>query len=132
MIRSERAEDIEAISRVTVEAFRTHPISRQTEHFIIHALRAASALRHAAAGAMKRKKPARKPDAARGRVWLLCIGGGGGSRTRVRKSSAAASTRLVPDLRFASEASRGRDPSSAILCVGSPHPPQEIGIGYPG
>src|SRR5512145_891276 len=59
-------------------------------------------------------------------------GGGGGSRTRVRKSSAAASTRLVPDLRFASEASRGRDPSPAILCVVSPHPPQEIRIGYPG
>jgi len=44
MIRSEGAEDIEAISRVTVEAFRNHPISRQTEHFIIQALRAAGAL----------------------------------------------------------------------------------------
>jgi hypothetical protein len=64
-------------------------------------------------------------------VWRN-FGGGGGSRTRVRKPSAAASTRLVPDLSFASEASRGRDPSSAILCLVSPHPPQEIRVGYPG
>jgi len=44
ILRHERATDLEAISRVTIEAFRNHPISKQTEHFIIRALRAAGAL----------------------------------------------------------------------------------------
>ena len=79
-----------------------------------------------------KRKPVTPENDPRETGLSFLNGGGGGSRTRVRKSSAAASTRLVPDLRFASEASRGRDPSPAILCLVSPRPPQEIGIGYPG
>ena len=37
-------KDIEAITQVTIAAFENHPISHQTEHFIINALRAAGAL----------------------------------------------------------------------------------------
>jgi putative acetyltransferase len=44
LIRSERPEDIEAISEVTIAAFKTLPISQHTEQFIIKALRAAGAL----------------------------------------------------------------------------------------
>ena len=43
-IRSETNKDIEAISEVTIAAFRTLEISNQTEQFIIGALRAAGAL----------------------------------------------------------------------------------------
>jgi len=44
LIRQERPEDIEAISEVTIAAFKTLPISQHTEQFIIKALRAAGAL----------------------------------------------------------------------------------------
>lgn len=44
IIRNETASDIEAISEVTMAAFRDHPISSHTEQFIIQALRAANAL----------------------------------------------------------------------------------------
>jgi putative acetyltransferase len=44
LIRSETSADIGAIAEVTVAAFRTLAISRQTEHFIVAALRAAGAL----------------------------------------------------------------------------------------
>ena len=44
IIRKETTSDIEAISQVTKAAFRTLPISNQTEQFIIEALRAAGAL----------------------------------------------------------------------------------------
>jgi putative acetyltransferase len=44
IIRPETDADIEAIAEVTKAAFENHPISRQTEHFIIAALRAANAL----------------------------------------------------------------------------------------
>jgi putative acetyltransferase len=44
IIRNERETDGEAITAVTVAAFEDHPISNQTEHFIVHALRAAGAL----------------------------------------------------------------------------------------
>lgn len=44
IIRGERASDVEAIDRVTRAAFENHPYSRQTEQFIIRALRAAGAL----------------------------------------------------------------------------------------
>jgi putative acetyltransferase len=44
VIRKETAADIEAITEVTVAAFRTLPISHHTEQFIIKALRAAGAL----------------------------------------------------------------------------------------
>ncbi|MBN2129078.1 MAG: N-acetyltransferase [Sedimentisphaerales bacterium] len=44
MIRSERDSDIEAIFEVTALAFQNHPISHQTEQFIVNALRAAGAL----------------------------------------------------------------------------------------
>ena len=44
IIRKETTSDIEAISQVTIAAFRTLPISNQTEQFIIEALRAAGAL----------------------------------------------------------------------------------------
>lgn len=44
IVRDETVDDIEAITEVTVAAFDDHPISHQTEHFIVHALRAAGAL----------------------------------------------------------------------------------------
>ena len=44
IIRKEEHSDIEAITEVTIAAFKDHPISRQTEHFIINALRLADAL----------------------------------------------------------------------------------------
>ena len=44
IIRQEKNTDIEAITQVTIAAFENHPISRQTEHFIINALRSAGAL----------------------------------------------------------------------------------------
>jgi putative acetyltransferase len=43
-VRDERPSDVEAIGRVTRAAFADHPLSRQTEHFIVNALRAAGAL----------------------------------------------------------------------------------------
>ena len=43
-IRPETPSDIAAIDDVTVAAFRNHPISHQTEQFIIAALRAADVL----------------------------------------------------------------------------------------
>jgi len=43
-IRLERASDVDAIGQVTQAAFKNHPISRQTEHYIVEALRAANAL----------------------------------------------------------------------------------------
>jgi putative acetyltransferase len=44
IIRKEENTDFDAITEVTIAAFQDHPISRQTEHFIIKALRAADAL----------------------------------------------------------------------------------------
>lgn len=44
IIRKESASDIEAITEVTIAAFKDHPISRHTEQFIVKALRAAGAL----------------------------------------------------------------------------------------
>jgi putative acetyltransferase len=44
LIRCETGADVEAIREVTVSAFKTLEISRQTEQFIIEALRAAKAL----------------------------------------------------------------------------------------
>ena len=44
LIRKEQNSDIEAITDVTMAAFKNHPISRQTEHFIIVALRQSNAL----------------------------------------------------------------------------------------
>jgi putative acetyltransferase len=44
IIRNETKLDIEAISEVTITAFRTLPISNHTEQFIINALRQANAL----------------------------------------------------------------------------------------
>lgn len=44
IIRNEATLDIEAISEVTIEAFKTLPISQHTEQFIIKALRKANAL----------------------------------------------------------------------------------------
>jgi putative acetyltransferase len=44
IIRKERSTDLESITKVTIEAFKNHPISRQTEHFIVNALRSADAL----------------------------------------------------------------------------------------
>ena len=43
-IRPETKPDIEAITQVTAAAFENHPISKQTEHFIVKALRTAGAL----------------------------------------------------------------------------------------
>lgn len=44
IIREETTGDIELITDVTKAAFQEHPMSNQTEHFIIQALRAADAL----------------------------------------------------------------------------------------
>jgi putative acetyltransferase len=44
IIRKEKNTDFESITKVTIEAFKNHPISHQTEHFIINALRSAKAL----------------------------------------------------------------------------------------
>lgn len=43
-IREETASDADAITDVTMAAFRDHPYSRQTEQFIVQALRKAGAL----------------------------------------------------------------------------------------
>jgi len=43
-VRPESSGDVSAIRDVNIAAFRDHPISRQTEHLIVDALRAASAL----------------------------------------------------------------------------------------
>ena len=43
-IRAERPSDENAIAEVTRQAFESHPYSHQTEHFIVNALRKASAL----------------------------------------------------------------------------------------
>lgn len=44
MIREETQADIEAITEITKQAFENHPFSRNTEQFIIHALRTANAM----------------------------------------------------------------------------------------
>jgi len=44
MIRQETQADIEAITEITKLAFENHPFSRNTEQFIIHALRTANAM----------------------------------------------------------------------------------------
>jgi putative acetyltransferase len=44
IIRNEENSDTEAISEITIAAFTNHPYSKQTEQFIITALRAANAL----------------------------------------------------------------------------------------
>lgn len=44
LIRPETASDVGDIRAVNIEAFRDHPISQQTEHLIVDALRAAGAL----------------------------------------------------------------------------------------
>ena len=44
IIRKEVPSDIEAISQVTIAAFKMLPISNQTEQYIINALREAGAL----------------------------------------------------------------------------------------
>jgi len=44
IIRKETAADIEAITKVTIAAFKTLPISNHTEQFIIKELRSADAL----------------------------------------------------------------------------------------
>lgn len=44
IIRPEAPADAAAITDVTAAAFRNHPFSQQTEHFIVQALRAAAAL----------------------------------------------------------------------------------------
>lgn len=43
-IRHETARDVDGIREVNIEAFRNHPVSRQTEHLIVDALREAGAL----------------------------------------------------------------------------------------
>ncbi len=44
IIRHEKPSDIDVITEVTKEAFKDHPLSQQTGHFIIRDLRAADAL----------------------------------------------------------------------------------------
>jgi putative acetyltransferase len=44
IIRKEQNSDIDAITEVTIATFKNHPISRQTEHFIVSALRRGNAL----------------------------------------------------------------------------------------
>jgi putative acetyltransferase len=44
LIRDETESDIEVITEITKQAFENHPFSRNTEQFIIHALRGANAM----------------------------------------------------------------------------------------
>ena len=44
ILRKETVADVEAITEVTIAAFKNHPISRHTEQFIINTLRDANAL----------------------------------------------------------------------------------------
>ena len=44
IIRSETPRDLDAVRAVNIAAFAHHPFSRQTEHLIVEALRAADAL----------------------------------------------------------------------------------------
>lgn len=44
ILRKETSADVESIAEVTIAAFADHPISEQTEQFIIKALRVADAL----------------------------------------------------------------------------------------
>ena len=44
ILRRETPDDIEAINQVTIAAFKNHPVSQQTEQFIIKALRGVNAL----------------------------------------------------------------------------------------
>ena len=44
IIRKETIADVKAITEVTITAFKNHPISNQTEHFIVNALRNTNAL----------------------------------------------------------------------------------------
>jgi len=44
IIRKEKQSDFDEISNITKSAFENHPYSRNTEHFIIRALRAANAM----------------------------------------------------------------------------------------
>ena len=44
IIRSETSRDLDAVRAVNIAAFAHHPFSRQTEHLIVEALRAADAL----------------------------------------------------------------------------------------
>ena len=44
VIRAEEDKDVAAITEVTIAAFKNHPVSRQTEHFIVIALRKSEAL----------------------------------------------------------------------------------------
>ena len=44
IIRPEKINDADTITDLTIAAFKNVPVSRQTEHFIIHALRKAGAL----------------------------------------------------------------------------------------
>jgi len=44
ILRKETVADIEAITEITIAAFKNHPISNHTEQFIINALRDADAL----------------------------------------------------------------------------------------
>jgi len=45
IVREETAADTAAITEVTIAAFRDHPLSNQTEHLIVDALRAAGVLK---------------------------------------------------------------------------------------
>ena len=44
IIRKEESADIDAITEVTIAAFKDHPISKKTEHYIVKALRTADVL----------------------------------------------------------------------------------------
>jgi putative acetyltransferase len=44
IIRKETPGDVDAITAVTMAAFKDHPVGHPTEHFIVHALRAAGAM----------------------------------------------------------------------------------------
>jgi putative acetyltransferase len=44
IIRKEQNSDIDTITEVIIAAFKNHPISRQTEHFIVNVLRRSNAL----------------------------------------------------------------------------------------
>lgn len=95
IIRKEKSSDLDAITEVTVAAFKDHPISNHTEQFIINALRAAGALTLSLVAEIDGLivghiafSPVAISDGAQNWFGLgPCFSSAGISRTRHRKSS---------------------------------------------
>jgi len=53
ILRRETPDDFEGITKVTIAAFKNHPVSQKTEQYIIKALRDANALTLSLVAVMK-------------------------------------------------------------------------------